>query len=312
MPVSKKQLKTAMPGFGIVAYVLLLATMFPLPGAARNKKNDPDEIGNRDVAGGINFYSLARETELGKQLVSEVELEYRILDDPFINKYVNRVGQYLVLNSDVRMPVIIKVLDNESVNALALPGGFLYVNAGLILATTSEAELAAALAHEISHIAARHATRQATWSTIMDYASLSLIFVGGQAGFLAREASRLASPVGYSKFSRIYESEADFLGLQYAYKAGYDPTAFIDLFERLDSAAHRKPNVVLRLISTPPTFSTRSKAIAGKIRKICEPKSEYVVNTSEFDEARSHLQLIYQRRHQADSASYRLTLRVRK
>ena len=249
--------------------------------------------------------------ELGAQLVREVELESRVLDDPVISEYVNRVGQYIARNSDVRLPVTIKVLDNESVNALTLPGGFLYVNAGLILTTQTEAELAAALAHEISHIAARHATRQATMAAILDYASLGLIFIGGQAGYIAREAATLARPVGLSKFSRGFETEADYLGLQYAYKAGYDPTAFIDLFERLESAAHGKRSVGARLLSTHPAVSSRSRAVAKSIRKILQPKPEYVVNTSEFDNVRARLQSIYERRRAREFGSYRPALHPR-
>jgi len=297
--------------FRIVEYIVLLAALFPNSVVAKNKKNDPEEIGNRDIGKGINFYSLAREIELGRQMSRDVEFEFRVLDDPLVTEYVDRLGQHLVRSSDVKLPVTIKVLDSESVNALTLPGGFLYVNAGLILATQSEAELAAALAHEISHVAARHATRQATLATIVDYASLSLIFVSGQAGFLAREATRLAWPVGLSKFSRVFESEADFLGLQYAYRAGYDPTAFIDLFERLESTAHPKRSAIVRLISTHPTFSSRSRTIAANINKVLRPKPEYLVNTSKFDEVRVHLQSIYQRRHERDSGSYRLRLQVR-
>src|SRR6516162_7864241 len=156
---------------------------------AKDKKKDPEEIGNRDVGKGVNFYSLEKEIALGKQLAQEVERQAKIVDDPVIAEYVNRVGQNLVRNSDAKVPFTIKVLDSEEVNAFALPGGFFFVNSGLILKADNEAELAGVMAHEIAHVAARHGTRQATRGEIINYGSIPLIFVGGWAGYAIREAA---------------------------------------------------------------------------------------------------------------------------
>src|SRR5207245_4878912 len=175
---------------------------------AKDKKNDPEEIGNRDVGKGVNFYSLEKEVGLGKQLAQEVERQAKIVDDPVIAEYVNRVGQNLVRNSDAKVPFTIKVLDSEEVNAFALPGGFFFVNSGLMLKAESESELAGVMAHEIAHVAARHGTKQATRGELINIASIPLIFMGGWAGDGARQAASVLVPVGFLSFSRGVELEA--------------------------------------------------------------------------------------------------------
>src|SRR5438477_5143322 len=202
---------------------------------AKDKKKDPDEIGNRDVGKGVNFYSIEKEIALGKQLAQEVERQAKIVDDPVIAEYVNRVGQNLVRNSDAKVPFTIKVLDAEEINAFALPGGFFFVNTGVLLNADSEAELAGVMAHEIAHVAARHGTRQATRGQIINYASIPLIFMGGWTGYAIRQGAGLAIPLGFLTFSRGFETEADYLGLQYRYKSGYDATAFVDFSQTMQS-----------------------------------------------------------------------------
>src|ERR1700757_3361719 len=213
--------------------MMSLLLLLPLQ-AADKKEKDPDEIGNRDVGKGVNFYSVEKEIALGKGLAMDVERQAKIIDDPVIAEYVNRVGQNLVRNSDAKVPFTIKVIDTDSINAFALPGGFFFVNSGLILKADTEAELAGVMAHEIAHVAARHGTRQATRGQIANLATIPLIMMsGGIAGYALYEGASLLVPMTFLKFSRSMESEADFLGLQYMYKTGYDPESFVDFFEKI-------------------------------------------------------------------------------
>jgi predicted Zn-dependent protease len=260
------------------------------------KKKDPDEIGNRDVAKGANFYSLEKEIALGKQLAQEVERQAKIIDDPIVAEYVNRVGQNIVRNSDAKVPFTIKVVEDESVNAFALPGGFFFVNTGLILSADNEAELAGVMAHEIAHVAARHGTRQATKAELANYMSIPLIFMGGWAGYGIRQAAGFLVPMSLLKFSRAYESEADDLGLQYMYKTGYDPASFVDFFEKIQALEKKKHGAVAELFSSHPMTDDRIQAAQKNIQQNLESRPEYVVNTSEFNEVKNRLGMIENRR----------------
>ncbi|HEY2014586.1 MAG TPA: M48 family metallopeptidase [Bryobacteraceae bacterium] len=283
--------RSAKPVALLAALSLLATGLF-----AGDKKKDPEEIGNRDVGKGVNFYSLEKEIGLGKQLAQEVERQAKIVDDPVIAEYVSRVGQNLVRNSDAKVPFTIKVLDSEEVNAFALPGGFFFVNTGLILKAESEAELAGVMAHEIAHVAARHGTKQATRGDLANIATIPLIFMGGWAGYAIRQGAGLAIPLGFLQFSQSFEREADYLGLQYLYKSGYDPTSFVDFFEKIQSLEKRKPGSLSKVFSTHPMTDNRIKAAQDEIQKILAPKPEYVVNTSEFNDVKNRLAMLHNRR----------------
>jgi predicted Zn-dependent protease len=295
--------------------LFILATFSVTYGVAADddikEKDDPNEIGNRDVGGGINFYSLEKEIALGKGLAQDVERQAKIVDDPIVAEYVNRVGQNLVRNSDAKVPFTIKVIDDEAVNAFALPGGFFYVNSGLILRAETEAELAGVMAHEIAHVAARHGTKQDTRGQLVNIASIPLIFMGGWTGYGIRQAAQLAIPLGFLSFSRGFESEADNLGLQYMYKTGYDPVAFVDFFEKIQAMEKQRPGMIAKVFSSHPMTDDRIENAQENIQNNLEPRPEYVVTTSEFNQVKARLALITNRRKvdEQDLDSNRPTLR---
>jgi predicted Zn-dependent protease len=260
-------------------------------------RKDVDAIGNRKVGGrGMgNWYSLETEIRMGKEYSQQVEASVKMVNDPVVTEYVNRIGQNLVRNSDAQVPFTIKVIDSDEVNAFALPGGFFYVNSGLILAADEEAELAGVMAHEIAHVAARHATKQMTRGNWANIATIPLIFVGGGIGYAVRSAAGLALPMTFLSFSRGFESEADYLGLQYMYKTGYDPQAFVSFFEKLQAKEKKKPGTLARAFSTHPQTPDRIEKSQAEIGTILPARPQYVVSTSEFDDVKSRLASIENR-----------------
>lgn len=274
------------------------------PSAPVKPKYDVALIGRREVGNGVNFYSLDREVALGRDLSKEVEATSKLITDPVVTEYVNRIGQNLVRNSDARVPFTIKVIDNEEVNAFALPGGFFYVDSGLILAADNEAELAGVMAHEIAHVAARHATKNMTRSEIWNIASIPLMFIGGPAGYAIAEVASIAVPMSFLKFSRDAEREADLLGLEYDYAAGYDPQAFVQFFEKLGADDKKKHSKLAKMFSTHPMTGDRVTAAQDEIRQYLPDRDSYIVDTSEFDQVKARL-LGLESRHQLSSADSR-------
>jgi predicted Zn-dependent protease len=279
----------------------------------KNSKEDVEAIGNRSVGKGVNLFSLEREIGLGKQLAQEVERSSKMIDDPVVTEYVNRVGQNLVRNSDARVPFTIKVIDSDEVNAFALPGGFFYVNSGLILRAQEEAELAGVMAHEISHVCARHGTKNATKGELMQLATIPLMILGpaGWAGYGIYQGLNLAIPITFLKFSRDAEREADFLGLQYMYKTGYDPNAYVTFFERIQADEKRRPGTIPKVFSTHPPTPDRIEAAQKEIARILPAKQEYIVTTSEFDSVKARLRNIMFSRKASDNAPGKPTLRTK-
>src|SRR6266849_487278 len=279
----------------------------------KNSKEDVEAIGNRGVGKGINLYSLEREIGLGKGLAQEVERSSKLIDDQVVTEYVNRVGQNLVRNSDARVPFTIKVIDSDEVNAFALPGGFFYVNSGLILHAQEESEHAGVMAHQISHVTARHGTKNATKGELMQFATIPLILLGpgGWAGYGLYQGLNLAIPVTYLKFSRDAEREADFLGLQYMYKAGYDPNSYVTFFERIQADEKRRPGTIPKVFSTHPPTPERIENTQKEIARILPARQEYIVTTSEFDQVKSRLRNIMFARKTQDNAPGKPTLRTK-
>jgi predicted Zn-dependent protease len=292
-----------LPLIGMLAASMLMVSSSSL---ADDKKKDPDQIGNRNVGSGINFYSIQKEIALGKQLAEEVRKQSKLVDDPIVGEYINRLGQNLVRNSDATVPFTFQVVEGDQLNAFAFPGGFVFVYTGLIEATETEAELAGAMAHEIAHVAARHMTRQATRGQIANYATLPLVLWGGWTGYAVRQGAGLGIPLGFLSFDRRFESEADMLGIQYMYKAGYDPTATVDLFERMVSLQKRKPGTIARVFNTHPMTEDRLVQTQKNIAEMLPSRPEYVVTTSEFNEVRDRVKSQYVRREKEDPNRPRL------
>lgn len=252
-------------------------------------KYDLTRIGDRNVGGGLDFYSLDREIAMGRELAQQIEASSRVVRDPAINEYINRIGQSLVANSDARVPFEIKVLEDDEVNAFALPGGFFFVNTGLIEAADNEAGLAGVMAHEIAHVAARHATKNATRNQIMNMASIPLMMFGGPAVFAVREVMGFAVPMGVLKFSRDAEREADLLGIEYDYETGYDPQEFVRLFEKFKSEEKGKHSFISKAFSTHPMTEDRIKRAQEEIQDHLPPRPDYVVDTSEFQQIKARV-----------------------
>ena len=260
-------------------------------------KDDVEAIGNRDIGkrGLGNWYSLEKEIRIGKEYAQMIEQQTKLVQDPVVNEYVNRIGQNLVRNSDAKVPFTIKVVDSDEINAFALPGGFFYVNSGLILAADEESELAGVMAHEIAHVAARHGMRQMTRANWANYATIPLIFVGGGIGYAARAAAQVGLPLTFSKFSRGFESEADFLGTQYMYASGYDPQAAVNFFEKIEAKEKKKPGTISKAFASHPQTPDRIADLQKEIAQILPNKEQYMVTTSEFDQVKARLAAIENR-----------------
>jgi beta-barrel assembly-enhancing protease len=261
-------------------------------------KTDVDAVGNRNVGCGRgvgNWYTVERQIADGRRYAQMIESQVKMVNDPVINEYVNRVGQNIVRNSDAQVPFTIKVIDSDVVNAMALPGGFFYVNSGLILAADEEAEMAGVMAHEIAHVAACHYGREMTRANLLQMASIPFIFMGGAIGYAGYEAAGLALPMTFLKFSRGFEAEADYLGVEYMYRSGYDPSAFVSFFEKIQAMEKKKPGTLAKAFDTHPQTPDRIEKTQDEIRKILPAKQQYVVTTSEFDEVKARLAAIENR-----------------
>jgi beta-barrel assembly-enhancing protease len=280
--------------------------VLPSPGEAldphikKGSEDDVDAVGTRNIGGrGMgNWYSTNWEIGTGKQYSMEIEKSAHMINDPVVAEYVNRVGQNIVKNSDCKVPFTIKVIDSDEINAMALPGGFFYVNSGLILAADEEAELAGVMAHETAHVCAHHAAREMTRMNYIQIGQIPLIIFtqGSWTGYGIYEATQLAIPISFLAFSRQFEAEADWLGLQYMYKAGYDPQAFIQFFEKIDALEKHKPGSLAKVFADHPQTPDRIGHSEEEIATIMPARPDYVVTTSEFDDIKARLARIENKR----------------
>jgi predicted Zn-dependent protease len=233
---------------------------------------------------------------MGKMYAMEIEKSTKFITDPVVTEYVNSIGQNIVRNSDCKVPFTIKVIDSDEINAFALPGGFFFINSGLILNADNEAELAGVIAHETAHVCAHHAAREMTRLNYAQLGAIPLMMIGGWAGYGVYEASGVAVPVAFMKFSREFEAQADYLGVQYMYRAGYDPQALITFFEKVQALEKHKPGMVAKAFSDHPQTPDRILRTQEEIAQILPPRKEYLVNTSEFDDVKARLARIESRR----------------
>ncbi len=254
--------------------------------------DDPTMIGKRNINKGL-WGKIAAGTEsevkMGRMLAAQVDKEAKFVDDPIITEYVNRVGQNIVLHSDAKVPFTIKVIDSDEVNAFALPGGFFYVNKGLILAADNEAELAGVMAHEIAHVCARHAMENERKMQIMDYGMLAGILLGGPIlSNVLYNGAGFFEGMAFLKFSRGAEAEADKLGMQYMWAAGYDPGAMATMFEKLEAKNKKKPGAIAKLFQDHPAPADRRASALALAARFPE-REEYVISSSEFQRVRNRM-----------------------
>jgi len=275
--------------------------------------NDVNAVGRRNVGcdrGFANWYSLDKQVAMGREFARQVDQSSHLIADPKVNEYVNRIGQNLARNSDSKLPFTIKVLDDETPNAFTLPGGFMYVNSGAILTAEDEAELAGVMAHEIGHVAACHVARQQTRGTLLSLASIPLMVVGGPlVGLGVGQVMNLAVPATFMKFSRNFEAQADYLGIQYAYKSGYDPVGMINFFERLEALEKKKKGFITKAYESHPQTPDRVEKSQREIEAILPAKDQYIVDTSEFQEIKARLAAILNHRKLQDEKDEHPNLR---
>ena len=280
-----------------VVALLAIFCLAALPVRGDDKKGDVDEIGNRKVAH-MSIISEEKEIAIGKQYSVEVERSAKLLTDPVINEYVNRVAQNVARNSDLKIPLTVKVIDDPTLNAFALPGGFLYVNTGLLQAAEEEDQVAGVVAHEIAHVAARHWASQMTKMTFAQFAMIPLMFVPMTYPVYmgVMEAYMNGVPLMFLKFNRGAEAEADYLGIQYMYKAGYDPNSYVAFFGKVMDEERRMPGSMPQVFMDHPPTGDRIIKTEEEIKQILPKKDQYLVSTSEFDDVKARLQQVISNR----------------
>lgn len=277
-----------------------------MPGVKRGSIDDVNAVGNRKIGqrGLGNWYSTNAEIGWGNQIAQQVLKSARIIHDPVVEEYVNRIGQNIVKNSDAKVPFTIKVIDTDEINAFALPGGYFFVNSGLILAADNEAELAGVMAHEIAHVAAHHQAREMTRMHYADLGTVPLVMVPGYGvGYGIYEASAFAVPLTMLQFQRDFEEQADWLGVQYMYKAGYDPQQLVAFFQKIEVLQKTKPHLIAKTFASHPQTPERVAKTEHEIATILPPREEYVVDTSEFHAVRARLKRLENRRPVPNGAS---------
>jgi predicted Zn-dependent protease len=285
---------SAMKKSGIVGIFLMAGLLALAPSAlAGGDKTDVNDIGNRKVAH-KSIISQEKEIAIGRQYATEVEKQSKIIKDPVVAEYVNRIAQNIARNSDLTIPLTVRVIDSPEINAFALPGGFLFVNSGVVLAADEEDQMAGVIAHEIAHVAARHWASQMTKATLLQYATIPLIFIPMTYPVYMgiSSAMNFGIPMAFLKFDRNAEAEADFLGLQYMYKAGYDPNGYVTFFSKVIEAERRQPGSVPKIFQDHPPTPERILKCEQEIKEMLPKREQYLVSTSEFNDVKARLKTV--------------------
>jgi len=259
------------------------AVASPLPQTKKRSQSDADinAIGHRQIDRDENFYSLDKEKRLGAVLAEEVERSSRLLNDPAVTEYIDKVAQNVAKNSDARLPIVVRVIDSDVANSFTLPGGYQYINRGLLLRLENEAELASALARGIAHTALRSATNEATKGELMQLSTIPLILLGPVGS--SSNGVPLTVPVAQLKARRDAESDADYFGVQYLYKTGYDPKCFVSFVQRTWGSGIAPTTKTAKVFNTYPPLDERLATLQSEISKILLPRDRATVPTSEFD-----------------------------
>ncbi len=284
-----------------------------MPDVRKGSIDDVSAVGSRCIGcrGMGNWYSTESEIRMGKQYADQIDRSTRFITDPVVTEYINRIGQNIVRNSDCKVPFTIKVVDSDVINAFALPGGYFYVDSGLILAADDEDELAGVMAHETAHVCAHHAAREMTRANYAQIGMVPLIMMTGYTwtGYGIYEGAQLLIPITFLEFSREFEAQADYLGIQYMYRAGYDPMGLVSMFEKIENLEKQKPGAVAKVFEDHPQTPDRILASEKEIATILPPRDEYLVTTSEFNEVKARLARIENKRRLLQKNTNRPSLR---
>lgn len=234
---------------------------------------------------GFNLFSPQQDIDLGQKYSHEVERQLSMCNDPRVDTYLNTLGKRLAAHSPgAPYPYQYKCVNDMAINAFALPGGFIYINRGVIELTDDEGQLAGVMAHETSHVALRHSTNQLTK---LYAAEIPLALLGGFMGnsTIASVLTQLGVQNGmqliFLRFSRTDESQADILGTQILYDADYDPRAMAQFFEKIEAESKSRP---IEFLSDHPSPENRVQGVQEEVQRLGGPPPNYKTDSPEFQE----------------------------
>lgn len=237
--------------------------------------------------GGFNLMSLEDEWRLGQQLEADIARQMRIVNDPIIAGYVNKVGQRMVRQTAMaNLPWKFHVVNDPEINAFNIPGGHVYVTTGLIAATDSASELAGVMSHEIAHGVERHATEQMSKAYGLNI--LAAVLLGQNPPVYQQILAQILGTGAIARFSRTAENEADDLGVRFMYQAGYDPRGMVTMFEELLSRRQRAPGSIQKFFATHPLTEDRISNVTSEIAKL-PPRSDLITTEAEFTRVRNRV-----------------------